>query len=81
MTDHLATSPPFTVAGVTFRCWVTDGGHRYEWRSTDGRCRVGRNVGNAMCWAIADGRVLGTHFASLKLAMIAAVRAADRRAA
>lgn len=79
MSDRPSSSPKFTVDGVTFQCWIVDGGHRYEWRSTCGRCRVGRNAGNAMAWSSADGAMLGAHFVGLRLAMQAAVRALARR--
>lgn len=91
--DHLADVPSFTVDGVTFRCWVTEQGQRYEWRSTDGRCFAGRNVGSATCWASVDRRMIGESYvttrdlmtrreiSSLRHAIIAAVGAAKRRAA
>ena len=89
MTDTPSTAQPFTVAGVTFRCWIADGEpnelglptQRYEWRTDDGRCRLGRNAGNRMFWAMCDDRDLGTHFQSLMLAMAVGARAAQRQAA
>jgi len=42
VTDRLSDVPSFSIGNVTWRCWVTDNGQRYEWRSTCGRYRVGR---------------------------------------
>lgn len=79
--------PDFAVAGLTFQGWVVgDGANeatvlavRYEWRTEDDRCRVGRNVGNAMCWANVDGRQIGTHFQHLRQAMEACARSLERK--
>ena len=89
MTDTPSIVPAFEFDGVTFRCWITDDGvnelgipaKRHEWRSVDGRCRAGRNSGNAMSWSSVDGRMFGIHFQSTRLAMQAAVRVTQRRAA
>lgn len=79
MTDCLSTVPTFALGDSVWRCWVTDNGQRYEWRSTCGRMRAGRRDG---LWrAVVDGReVYGSH-ESLKAAMQAAHRASERRAA
>lgn len=78
MTDHLSTVPVFSINGVTFRCWVTDAGQRYEWRSTCGRYSAGRSGKHH--WASINRRVIGDQFASLKSAMQMAV-SAEREAA
>jgi hypothetical protein len=68
--------PSFKIGGVEFVCfWVGDNGGHYEWRSTDGRRVVGRNVGKSTCWATCDGRTMGSHFLSLRHAMSASVAA------
>lgn len=69
--DSRSTVPCFSVAGVTFECWVTDAGHRYEWRSTCKRAAAGRQV--ALCWAVVDGRRIGDQYETLRRAMLAAV--------
>ena len=70
--DRRSGVAPFTICGVTFVCWVVDGG-RYEWRSECGRYAVGR-VGPD-CWARRDGRGAGDQHASLRAAMAAAIDA------
>ena len=72
-TDHPSTVDIFSIGDVTFRCWVTDDGSRYEWRSTCGRYRAGRNVGMASCWSMRDDRPVGHQYETLKRAMCAAV--------
>jgi hypothetical protein len=74
--DRLSGIPTFEIDGTTFRCWVTDSGHRYEWRSTDGRSFAGRNEGSATAWASFDRKVVGRAYPTLKFAMAAAVGAA-----
>lgn len=91
MTDHRSTVPPFTVAGVTFVCWVVDDGvndlglpaTRYVWRSTCGRFAAGHRYvnGRRLFWARGDGEVVGAEFPTRKFAMGAAVGAAHRSAA
>lgn len=84
-----STVPDFAIGGLAFQCWITSDGvnelglaaERYEWRSSDDRCVVGRNTGNAMCWAMVDGRMIGSHFQSLDQAMAATARALQRKAA
>lgn len=76
--DHLSSAPPFSLGAITFRCWVTDGGQRYEWRSECGRFVAGRS--GAEFWARADGRGAGDRHLSLRAAMAAAI-AAGRKAA
>lgn len=92
-TDTLATAPPFTIAGATFRCWITDAGQRFEWRSTCGRYRVGRRGYTRIDhpdgrselithhFAIADGRDVGTRHRSLREAMLLAIQSSSGRAA
>lgn len=80
MTDH-PNGQSFTIANVTFRCWIVEDGQRYEWRSLDGRLTAGRNVGLSTCWARAQGRHLGSHFKDLKTAMFSATQAIGRAAA
>ena len=79
MDDRRSTVPTFTVAGVTFVCWIVDDGNRYVWRSECGRYAAGR-IGR-LCWARRDGQVVGAEFPSLKFAMSVAVGAAQRRSA
>lgn len=77
----------FAIDGVEFACWIeADGVNemgipavRFVWRSADGRCQLGRNAGNAMCWARVDERVIGTHYRDLKAAMAATVRTLQRQ--
>lgn len=76
--DHLSAVPPFTLTGVVWRCWVTDGGQRFEWRSDDGRLTAGRD--GAEYWARADGRLAGGRHTSLRAAMAAAIGAVRRAA-
>lgn len=80
----MAADQTFIIGDIFFRCFVVSDGEasvRYEWRTDDGRCRIGRNLGNAMCWAEVDGRKLGSHYVGLKPAMLAASHFAKRRAA
>lgn len=81
MTDIRSSAPDFTCNGITFRCWITDAGGRYEWRSLDGRLFVGRNVGSGTCWARAGRQRVGTAYRDLKTAMQAATLARWRAAA
>lgn len=78
-TDYLSSAPVFTLVDVTWRCWVTDNGHRYEWRSECGRLTAGRS--GAEYWARADGRKCGESHHNLRAAMAAAMQAARRAAA
>ncbi|MBO0715736.1 MAG: hypothetical protein J2P55_00165 [Rhizobiales bacterium] len=71
---------PMVVEGVTFHCYHV-GIQRYEWRSEDGRLRVGRNFESPSFYAIINGRtVLGPdgrrakRFHLLSTAMAAAVK-------
>ena len=92
-TDRLSTTPSFALLGVTWRCWITDGGHRYEWRSTCGRFRAGRTLAKAdpshfpkghvpsfvsVYWARSGDHVVGKGYTTLRLAMEAAVAAKQR---
>lgn len=77
--DRLSSAPPFTLAGITWRCWVTDRGQRYEWRSEDGWLAAGRS--GPVFWARADGRWAGDRHPTLRAAMAAAIGAARRAAA
>lgn len=77
--DRLSSVPPFTLAGITWRCWVTGGGQHYEWRSDDGRLTAGRS--GAEFWARADGFPCGEHHPSLREAMVAAIQASRSAAA
>ena len=77
-----STVPTFIAAGVTFACLVAeepDGSQRYVWRSECRRYAVGR-IGSK-CWARCDGELVAADFSALKPAMIAAVEAANRKAA
>ena len=89
-TDRLSTSPNFTMHGVTWRCWITDEGGRYEWRSTCGRFRAGRSLAAAdpsafppgkaptfvaVHWARAGDRIVGKKYRTLREAMAAAIAA------
>jgi hypothetical protein len=77
--DHDPTTVPnrlVTVDGVSFRLAVHDG--RYVWHTRDKRAYAGQNDGNAMCWAVCDGKLIADHYPGLKLAMRAAVRAMNR---
>ena len=68
--------PPFKVGSVVFvSFWVGDNGGHYEWRSTDGRRTAGRNTGKGSFWATCDGRNIGSHYVSLRAAMLASVAA------
>lgn len=80
--DTRSSVDPFTIAGITFHCWATDNGHRYEWRSD--HLKSGRVSGSPLCWASISNRSLGKSFHNLKAAMFAAVTASRsewRRAA
>ncbi len=72
-TDYLAGLPHFSIGAIKFRAWVTDNGHRYEWRSTCGRYRAGNRRGRA--WAWACGRLVGEGFETLRSAMLKATTA------
>lgn len=63
---------PFTIAGVTFRCWTMADG-TFEWRSIDNRLVVGRNSGKSTCWAAVNGHERGRDFKKLRDAMAFAV--------
>ena len=79
--ERLSTVQAFTERGIVFRCWIVtdDEGHeRFEWKSDDNVCRVGTNVGNAMKWGACRGRVIGTHYVTLKAAMEAVSKAYER---
>jgi len=65
--DHLSSVPAFTTGAVTWRCWITDGGQRYEWRSTCGKFRAGRAL--AFCWARSGDRIVGKAYKTLSDAM------------
>ena len=96
-TDTLAGAPPFKIAGVTFRCWITDEGQRFEWRSNCNRYRVGRRgytkvetpdgMGGIDVelithhFAVADGREVGTRHRTLRDAMLMAIQSVGRAAA
>lgn len=57
----------------TWRPWITDGGHRYDWRSTCGKYRASRINGQ---WrSIANGRDTGRDYPSLQQAMQGAIAA------
>lgn len=84
--DIRSEAPAYTVAGITFQCWVVDrakgdGSSRYEWRSRDGLCLVGRYSARQQCWAIAYGDPVPGEHLTLRSAMLAAVMHARRAAA
>lgn len=87
MTERPSTVPPFTVAGITFRCLIApDGpnelglaGTRYVWRSDCGRYAAGRIGRN--CWARVDGALVGADFPTIGKAMHAAVHGTKEQAA
>lgn len=63
----------FRSDGVLFqREWIEDA-QRYVWTSECGAMRAGRNVGKPNYWSIANDRIIGKEFASLKTAMLQAV--------
>lgn len=74
MSFRRSTVPEFSIAGVTFTCWITEE-NDYVWRSACGRTAVGR--GGRTFWARADGQGLGTGYVTLRLAMLAAAKAID----
>lgn len=78
MTDRLSDVPSFIVDGFTWSCYVTDDGHRYEWRSPGFRGRVWRH--RAIWYGSLDGKAVGT-FDTPEQAMRAASLAAQRRRA
>lgn len=41
MTNARSTAPDFTLDGITWQCWIVEGGS-YEWRSTCGQFAVWR---------------------------------------
>lgn len=69
--DRLSSAPPFTIGDVTFRCWITDDGQRFEWRSECGHYVAGRS--GALYWARGNGRDAGHQHKSLRSAMEAAI--------
>ena len=71
-TDRLSSAPPFRIGNTTFRCWVTDNGQRYEWRSEGDRIVAGRGDG-ALYWARIDGELAGADFPSPSSAMLSAM--------
>lgn len=77
--DHLSSAPTFSLGSVTFRCWVTDNGQRYEWRSTCGRYFAGRN--GAHHWSSTDRNLVGSEFPTLKAAMQMAINVGRAKAA
>lgn len=74
MADRTAARP-CVVDGVTFHCYRT-GILRYQWRSEDGRCAVGRNYERSTHYAAVDGTSLKPNFRSIETAMHAAVKRA-----
>lgn len=78
--DHISGLPAFHCGGLVWRAWVTDGGHRYEWRSTEGRCQVCQREGLAgPYWAACGGITVGRHYRTARDAMAAAARAMRRQ--
>jgi len=88
VTDRLSDVPAFTLGRTEWRCWVTDSGQRYEWRSTCGRYRVGRVLVKddyalakdetprlVACWyaRVGDRMASAKPFRSPRLAMEAAI--------
>lgn len=73
--ERCRSIPCFTLYGVTFECWALADG-RLEWRSTCGRFAAGRD--GAEFWAMSRGRLAGSAYASLKIAMGAAIHHAER---
>jgi hypothetical protein len=79
MTERTSGIQPFTVAGVTFRCFIAEDGSRYVWRSVTKNDTTkaepkGLAVGRigAKCWARAAGQIVGSDFKDIKEAMRAA---------
>ena len=69
--DRPSAAPDFTLRGIRFQCWITDAGQRFEWRSICGRFVVGRL--GPRWWARAEGRDKGSHHATPRAAMEAAL--------
>ena len=74
--DHPSDVPPFAIGGVIFHCRIAGG--CYEWRSDDGICSAGKNIGNAMHWGRYGHRLVGQHFVSLKGAMQAVAKVHEK---
>lgn len=71
--DRLSdTTPPFEIAGITWRGWIVDSGQQYEWRSDCGRYRAGRNIGAGTHWASCGGPLVGHEYPTLRFAMLSA---------
>ena len=84
--DELSGAPPYTMSGVTFKCWITDrtnlpGTSKFEWRDATNRLRVGKRLGAHDCWATCDGKPVRGYWPTLGSAMIAAVAASTWRKA
>jgi len=83
--DRLSGAPPYAIAGVTWREWITNhtdnpGTARYEWRAgAANRLRVGKSAGQF--WVSVDGRQVVGNWVLPSQAMWAAVRIGERRAA
>jgi hypothetical protein len=91
-TETPSSLPIFEVRGICFRCFVADNGSRYVWRSIENpesvvaqtgkdALAVGRIGGKT--WARSGGQLIGSDFATLRDAMLAAIAndQARRRAA
>lgn len=76
--------PIFDIHGVCFRCFVSDAGMRYVWRSIPNAdsdipeagstaLAVGR-IG-ATTWARSGGKIVGRDYATIRDAMVAAIAA------
>lgn len=69
MTDHRSSAPDFTLNGITWQCWVINGGS-FEWRSTCGRYAAWRD--GKVYRARRGERAGQIEYSSLKEAMTAA---------
>jgi len=81
MKEVPSAAAPFLIEGITFTCFAVtepDGAQRYEWRTSDGGCIAGRNVGNGMHWARYGAKHLGEYYSTLRAAMRGAVEARRR---
>lgn len=71
----------FMSEGTMFkREWLEDA-QRYVWTSECGSMRAGRNVGKPTYWSMANDRIVGKEYASLKTAMLQAGLARKQLAA
>lgn len=82
--ERPSTLPIFDIDSVCFRCFISDGGMRYVWRSIPDADSETPETGStalavgrigATTWARSGGKIVGRDFATIRDAMVAAIAA------